>query len=144
MEARPVRQRNLVLILARDLADKLATPVFVVDHEGTLVYFNDACEQVLGMTFAEAGFMRMNEWAGAFSAADFQDRPLSQGELPLVRAIRERQPAHLSFRIRAADDEVREIAVTALPLFAEEGELVGGMAVFWERPMTEVGEVRGR
>jgi PAS domain-containing protein len=125
-------QKNLVLILARDLADKLATPVFVVDHEGTLVYFNDACEAVLGTTFAEAGEMRMDEWAGAFQPSDLKDRPLSTAELPLVRTIRERRPAHLSFRIRGADDQPRDIAVTALPLFAEQGQLVGGMAVFWE------------
>jgi PAS domain-containing protein len=136
VEARPVRQRNLILILARDLADKLATPVFVVDHEGTLVYFNEPCEQMLGMTFAEAGFLRMDEWAGSFSAADFQDRPLSQGELPLVRAIRERQPAHLSFRIRSVDDQELDFTVTALPLLAEGRELVGGMAVFWEHPVS--------
>jgi PAS domain-containing protein len=125
-------QRNLVLILARDLADKLATPVFVVDHEGTLVYFNEPCEKVLGMSFAEAGVMRMNEWATAFYPSDLRDRPLSSSEVPLVRALRERRPTHLVLRIRSADDRPRDIAVTALPLFAEDQQLVGGIAVFWE------------
>jgi len=125
-------QRNLVLILARDLADKLSTPVFVVDHEGTLVYFNEPCEKVLGMSFAEAGTMRQNEWATAFYPSDLEDRPLSSSEIPLVRALRERQPVHLVLRIRSADDQARDIAATALPLFAEEGQLVGGIAVFWD------------
>jgi PAS domain S-box-containing protein len=135
-----MRQKNLVLILARDLADKLASPVFVVDHEGTLVYFNAACEEILGTTFAEAGEMQMSEWAGAYPASDLEDRPLSASELPLVRALREQRPAHLTLRVRTADDQVRHVAVTALPLFAEAGDLVGGMAVFWEHAPVGGGE----
>lgn len=41
-------QRNLVMILARDLTSRLATPAFVVDADGTLAYFNEAAEPVLG------------------------------------------------------------------------------------------------
>jgi PAS domain-containing protein len=130
-----MRQKNLVLILVRDLADKLATPVFVVDHEGTLVYINAACEEVLGTTFAEAGEMPMAEWAGAYQPSDLEDRPLSASELPLVRALREQRPVHLTLRVRSADDHLRDVAVTALPLFAERGDLVGAMAIFWEHQM---------
>jgi len=48
-----MQPRNLVLILARDLAEKLATAMFLVDHEGTLVFFNETAEQILGRTFAD-------------------------------------------------------------------------------------------
>jgi hypothetical protein len=36
------------MILARDLTSRLATPAFVVDADGTLAYFNEAAEPVLG------------------------------------------------------------------------------------------------
>ena len=52
-----MRQRSLVLILARDLADKLASAAFVVDEEGRLVYFNERASQILGESFGEAGEM---------------------------------------------------------------------------------------
>ena len=41
------QQRSLVLILARELADNSATPMFVVDPEGNLVFFNEPAEHVL-------------------------------------------------------------------------------------------------
>ncbi len=67
-------QRNLILILARDLASRLATPVFVVDHEGTLVYFNEAAEPVLGRTYAETGELRAGEWATEWTPTDDEGR----------------------------------------------------------------------
>ena len=35
-------QRNLVLILARAFASNLATAVFLVDADGTVIYYNEA------------------------------------------------------------------------------------------------------
>jgi len=49
------QQRELILILARDLTSRLATAAFVVDADGTLAYFNEAAEPVLGASYAETG-----------------------------------------------------------------------------------------
>jgi PAS domain S-box-containing protein len=125
-------QMSLVLILARDLADKLASAVFVVDHEGSLVYFNESAEEILGQSFADVGQMRMEKWATAFDAMDADGRRLSPDELPLVTAIRDFKPSHRTFRIKGMDGALRDIAVTAMPLFAQPEEIVGAMALFWE------------
>ena len=127
-----MEQRNLVLILARDLADKLATAVFVVDHEGTLVYFNESAASILGHTFAEFGRMRVEDWSKVFLPIEFDGRELSPEELPLVVALRERKPTHRAFRITGVDGATRDIAVTALPLFARQAQFVGAAAIFWE------------
>lgn len=125
-------QRNLVLILARDLADKLASAVFLVDDQGTVVYFNERAAEILGRTYAESGSMRLEEWSKAFSPEDFGGRELPPEDLPLVVALRDHQPAHRAFRIRSMDGTPRDIAVTALPFFARKGEFVGAAAIFWE------------
>jgi PAS domain S-box-containing protein len=125
-------QRDLVLILARDLADKLASAAFVVDHDGTLVYFNERCGEILGRTFAEVGEMKMDDWATTFVPRTFDDRPIPPEELSLVRAVQEHVPAHQKVRVQAADGTNRDIAVTALPLFAKSDDFVGAVAVFWE------------
>lgn len=125
-------QQNLVLILARDLADKLASAMAVVDPEGTVVYFNEGAAQIIGRTFAETGHMRMDEWMRDFSPMDSDGRPLEPEEMPLFVALKEHRPAHRSFRIRGIDEVEREIAVTALPLFARKDDLVGAAAIFWE------------
>jgi PAS domain-containing protein len=131
-EVRPVEQKSLVLILARELADKLATAAFVVDEEGTLVYFNERAGEILGQPFSEAGPMAMDEWAKAYFPMGLDGRALDPDELPLVQALKTRQPAHSTLRVKGMDDTVREIAVTALPLFSRKDEFVGATAVFWE------------
>jgi PAS domain S-box-containing protein len=134
-----VQQRNLVLILARDLADKLASAVFVVDEEGTLVYFNEAAAEILGRTFGEVGMLREQEWSQAFVPMEFDGRELTPDQLPLVVARRERRPSHRAFRIRNMEGEERSIAVTALPLFARKDEFVGAAGIFWEEHASESG-----
>jgi PAS domain-containing protein len=126
------RQWNLVLILARDLVSRLTTAAFVVDAEGTLIYFNEAAEPLLGRTYAEAGELRAGEWATEWSPTDDAGNPIPLTDLPLGIAFGEGREAHRSFRIVRPDGAARVIAVTAIPLFARAEELVGAVAVFWE------------
>jgi len=130
-------QRNLVMILARDLTSRLAMPTFVVDADGTLAYFNEAAEPVLGRTYAEAGELRAGEWATEWKPTDLDGVPLSLEELPLGIAFREGRPAHRAIRITGGDGVDREIEVTAFPLRPRSDQIVGAVALFWERPPTE-------
>ena len=123
---------NLLLILAKDLASRLATPVFVVDREGTLLYFNEAAEPVLGVSYPEVGGLPREKWAAMFEPRDDDDSLLPLEELPMAKAIADHVPSHRSFTITAGDGERRQIAVTAVPLFAHADEFVGAVALFWE------------
>ena len=76
------RPKNLVLILAREFASKLATPTFVNDAEGTLVYYNEPAEGVLGRSFAEAGEMPANQWSSLFSVERLDGSPMPLEEIP--------------------------------------------------------------
>ncbi len=126
--------QNLVLILARDLADKLASAMFLIDHEGRLVYFNERAAEILGQSFGEVGRLPLEEWASAFNPTDFEDRPLDPEDLPLVVALSRHEPDHRPFRITGGDGKKRDLAVTAFPLFARADEFVGAAAIFWEQP----------
>jgi PAS domain-containing protein len=127
-----MRQRSLVLILARDLADKLASAAFIVDERGTLVYFNERCGELLGISFAEAGALPIERWSVDFRPCDMKGRPLPPEQVPLVEALQKQAPVHRKVRIQGMDGEVRDIAVTALPLFAHAEDCVGAVALFWE------------
>ena len=127
-------QRNLVLILARDFASRLATPVFLVDPDDNLIYFNEAAERLLGMPFVEGSVVTADRWSNQVVAADDEDRPLSDDERPLRVALDQRSPSHRSMKIRAAEGTFRRIEVTAFPLFAHADECVGAMSIFWEPP----------
>ena len=126
------RQKNLVLILTREFASKIATATFVADAEGNLVYYNEAAETILGRTFAEAGEMPAAEWAQLFEVEELDGSPMPLERMPAGIALLERRPAHHSFRIAGLDGVKREISVTALPLLARTDDLVGVVAIFWE------------
>jgi len=125
-------QRNLILILARDFASRLATAVFLVDPEGNLIYFNEAAERVLGRRFVEGRGMSAREWSTAFTPVDDEGEALPLAELPLGTALLRREPSHRAMRIVGADGVARRIEVTAFPLFAHADESVGAIAIFWE------------
>ena len=126
------RQKNLVLILARELAENLATPTFIADEDGKLVYYNEAAEAVLGRSYAEAGDLSPEDWAPHFSIEELDGTPLALEDLPSGIALLERRPAHRELVITGLDGVRRTIAATAIPLFARASEFVGLVAIFWE------------
>ena len=132
-----MQQKSLVLILARDLADKLASAVLLVDGDGTLVYFNELAGEILGQSFGEVGEVPMEEWAKSFTALDFSGTPVPFEQLPLVRTLKDHAPHHSAFRIKTPAGDMRDIAVTALPFFARSDELVGAAAIFWDHNPAE-------
>lgn len=127
-------QHHLVLILARDFASRLATPVFLVDVRGSVIYFNEAAERVLGRRYTEGAGMEADEWSTVFAPTDDDGNAIGLTDLPLGVAIIERHPDHRMLRIRSADGVERRIEVTAFPLFAHEDECLGAIAIFWETP----------
>ena len=126
-------RRNLVMILARDLTSRLATPCFVVDSDGTLAYYNEAAEAVLGRSYAESGELKSGEWATEWAPTDLDGTAVALQDLPLGIAFREGRAAHRALCITGADGVAREIEVTAFPLRATPDQVEGAIAVFWER-----------
>jgi PAS domain-containing protein len=129
----PPKSRSLVLILAKDLASRLATPTLVIDASGVLIYFNEAAESVLGTTYADSGLHDYEDLAKTFKPQDDHGNPIPLEELPLTVAVVQRKPAHGTLSIQAGDGVQRNLAATSLPLFAHQDELVGALALFWER-----------
>jgi PAS domain-containing protein len=126
-------QNHLILIVARAFASRLATAVFLVDPEGTAIYFNEAAERLLGRPFIEGHGMPAGVWSTQFAPQDERGQPIALDELPLGIALGRRVPAHRAFEIRGLDGAIRSVAVTAFPLFAHTEEFVGAIAVFWDR-----------
>ena len=126
------RQHNLVLILARAFAAQLATAVFLVDAEGTVIYYNEAAERALARPFIEGHGMPATEWSTLFDPRDAEGRPIPMQDLPLGVAFLRREPAHGTATIRGVDGVQRRIEITSFPLFAHTDDLVGAMAIFWQ------------
>lgn len=125
-------QKDIEIILARQLASTLAAPIFIVDPEGTLVFYNELAEVLLGQRFEETGEMKVAEWATIFKPMDEKGEPLAPDGLPLVIALKERRLAHRNFWIRSLDNTLKQIQVTGFPLVAQADRLLGAVAIFWE------------
>lgn len=119
-------------ILVRHLGSRLAVPLFLTDADGTLVFYNEAAEQLLGRRFDDSGEMSFDAWTSAFAVRDDAGQPLEIDQLPLVKALRERRPAHARFDITGMDGAVRTLEVAAFPLQGQGGSRLGAVALFWE------------
>jgi len=126
-----IDQRPVELILARALMSNLTTPAFLVDEDGTLVFFNDAAGELLGLVYEDAGSMSMSEWGTRFVPLDADGRQIPVDDLPLAVVLRDERPVYSRFTVCSLNGDEREIQVSAFPIVGNEG-LRGGMAIFWE------------
>lgn len=123
---------EIELILMKQVASYLATPIFLVDRAGTLLYYNDPAETLLGMRYEETGEMSLTEWGTIFAPTDRDGAELLAEELPLATAVLQRRPAHERISITGLDGARRDLSVTAFPLVGLNDRDLGAVAIFWE------------
>jgi PAS domain-containing protein len=123
-------QKPLELILARNFLSSLATPAFLVDTPGTLIYFNDAAGALLGKRFEETGPMTAAEWGAEFGPFTDDGTPIPLEKLPVTSALRDGRPVVSAFTIRASDETEHQIEVSALPIVASD-QSKGAIVFFW-------------
>lgn len=129
-----LKPKNVVLILTRDLADHIATPTFIVDEAGTLVYFNAPAEPLLGSSYIQVGELTRDQWGTEWKPRDPETRePIPVEELPLAIAQMKHEPAQGAMLITGVDGFDRLIEVVAMPLIGQGQEVFGAVAFFWER-----------
>jgi len=120
------------MILARHLASYLAMPIFIVDPQGNLMFYNEPAESILGRRYEETGEMPVAVWSTIFKPTDEDGAPIDPDSLPLVIALARRCPAHRGFWIRGLDGVLRHIEVVAFPLVGQADRFLGAIAIFWE------------
>jgi hypothetical protein len=124
--------KPLPLILARELASNLATPMFLLDAAGMLVFFNDAAALLIGKSFAELGEIPAAEFGAVLRLTTTDGDPVRRRDTPAGIAFFKRRPAHRRLYATSYDGVRRLVDATAYPLFGSTGELDGVVSVFWE------------
>ena len=125
---------SLPLILARELASNLATPMFLVDSRGMLVFYNDAAELVIGKPFAELGAINALEFGSVLQMTEPGGAPIRRRFSPAGIAFGERRPSHQQLLVTGYDGARHAVEATAYPLLGGHDELHGVVVVFWENP----------
>jgi PAS domain-containing protein len=124
------------IILSRQLADCLSVPVFIVDPQGTLLFYNAPAEVILGQKFQDTGAMPVGEWGTTFYPHDGEGNPIPPSDLPLVQTINTKAPAHKTFWINSLSGKSTKISVTSIPIIGRSKEFSGAMAIFWDNEKT--------
>ncbi|HEY7527493.1 MAG TPA: PAS domain-containing protein [Candidatus Limnocylindria bacterium] len=126
-------QQPIELILTRQLASYLLTPMFLVGPAGELLFYNEPAEGLLGYRFDEALEIPLDEWATTYQLFNVSTgERLTAEEFPVVTALRERRPHHTALVYQRPDGARLPIVVTSIPLIGGGGELLGAVAIFWE------------
>ena len=126
------QQKPVEVILMRQLASCLATPIFIVDNDGGLLFFNDPAESILGRRFDETGPISRDELWEIFRPTEADGSEMKADDHPLAIARNERHPSHKRFGIRGMDGHFRKLEATAFPLVGQSGEVLGSVGIFWE------------
>jgi len=124
--------KPIQLILARQLASCLAMPILILDTEGTLVYYNEPAELILGQRYDETGEIPADEWSALFAVADEDRNPIAQEDRPTMLALSERKPISRTIWMRCGNREWRHVNITAFPLIGEAAQFLGAQMIFWE------------
>jgi PAS domain-containing protein len=127
-------QREVELILARQLAAGLAVPVLLVDARGDTLFFNEPAELIFARRFDEIDELQFERRVGVLAPRDEAGAPLPVDQLPGIVAMRERRPAHAAFHIHGFDGVLRAVEATAIPLESAGGHVLGALVVLWQRP----------
>ena len=125
-------QKEIEVILTRQLASYLAMPIIIIDSAGTLLFYNEPAEVILGMRFEETGELFADEWAQTLVVTDEQGTPLAPETRPLLIALTERRPMHCEMWLQGLDHVRRHIEITAFPLIGQAGGHLGAVGIFWE------------
>lgn len=125
-------QEPIELILIKHWASYMATPMWIMDGAGDLLFYNEPAEIILGKHFDDAGEINAEDLAEMFVTTELDGSPLENKALPVVIALTERIPAHRQIRMKGFDQEWREIEITALPIEGQGGRHLGAVALFWE------------
>ncbi len=124
--------KPIQLILARQLASSLAMPIVIVDAEGTLIYWNEPAELLLGIRFEETGEIPASIWREQFAVRDDEGKHIGQHEWPLVIALTQQTPVSRTIWVGAPNGMWRHVTWTSVPFIAQGEEFLGVQNVFWE------------
>lgn len=127
-------QREVELILVRQLASYLTIPIFVVDPTGALIYFNEPAEELINRRFDETEELSLEDWTADLRPSLEDGSPVPHDDRPLVIALEGQRPAHRRLWISPQGGERLPIEVTAFPIVGQAGRDLGAVALFWSGP----------
>jgi PAS domain-containing protein len=124
--------KPIQIILARQFASSLAMAILIVDTAGTLIFYNEPAEAILGQRFDETGEISADTWSTLFAVEDEERKPIAQEDRPTMMALSERKPFSRTVWMQCGHREWRHMNITAFPLIGEANQFLGAQMIFWD------------
>ncbi len=107
-------------------------PIVIVDAQGTLIYWNEPAEVLLGIRFEETGEIPSQVWRAQFGVRDREQTPIPHEDWPLVIALTRQTPVSRTIWVGTPNGSWHHVNWTSVPFIAQGGEFLGVQSVFWE------------
>ncbi len=124
--------KSLALIRAKHLAESVTTSMLLMDAEGTMIFYNEAAEGLLGAPFADLGGVPASEWGERFKVRDRHDMPFPLDAMPGWMQLQGERPTKGHVRLTRLDGTDVFLAMYAFPLFTSQRQFDGALVVMWE------------
>lgn len=124
-------QKNIELILLRQFSDYLATPIFLLDNAGTLVYFNAAAADLFKFHFSETGEMDIETWSSLIVPRNQTGEALNESQWPIHNAMQSEKPILQSCYLNTFLG-LHHVVINAIPVKDHADDLVGLLTFFWK------------
>jgi len=131
-------QKSIEIILYRQLASYIATPSFMLDSDGSIVYCNKSAEEILGVQFSEMGEVTTNNWQIIFAPKDKHGKTISIERSPLFISSTQFLISHGIFHIINLNGELKHIKLFAIPVINIMDIYLGTIAFFQEIKSQEI------
>ena len=125
-------QQPLEMIILRQLAAHLTIPMWMMDEDGDLIFYNEPAEALLGIRFDDAGPISADQLVGMWKVTELEGGELAAADFPVVAALTRQVPRHRAIRFQGRDGEWRAVEVTAIPIEGQGNRFLGVLATFWE------------
>jgi len=125
-------QQPIEMILLRQLAHHLASPIWILEATGELVFYNEPAEHLLGIKFGDVGPLVAVELTEMFEVTEADGASLAESDFPIADALINRTPANRLVRFGAKDGVRRLVEVLAMPIVGQGNRFLGVLATFWE------------
>ena len=74
-------QQEIEVILSRHLSEYLAMPIFIVNPDGDLIFYNEPAEAILGTRYSETGSLPASQWATMFHPVNQDNTHIRRREM---------------------------------------------------------------
>jgi PAS domain-containing protein len=105
--------------------------VFLLDPEGTIIYYNEAAERLTGRPFIEGAGSTAEDWLSRTRPRDEEGVEVGVQDLPLGTTMLKQEPSHGIVIFSTADGVDRRVETASFPLFAHTEDFVGSFSVVW-------------